>query len=702
MKIQEIVLDNIGPYIGENKIKFNIDDTSKNIILIGGRNGAGKTTLFDAMKLCLYGYKLYGYRQNSQVYTAKIKKLMNDTIKRTATPQAGVHLSIFIEDGYSKHTYTVSRQWELRKNQIKEIYSVHKDGNKIDEDEQIDFENYLLQTIPPALFNFHFFNGENITEFLFDKENGQSFKKAFMQICGLDTLDLIQDQLHNNIRVHSDDFSASTQEDYYEKKAQLTATNAKGNELSDNIKAINIQIRQLEEEHALLEQQMTQFGGIQSDEWQEIQGKIRTEESLREDAHKYLKECANNILPFLILKRELVALQEQIQLEANIQSNRTIKERLFKNETKGLLQSGLEPYLNNSVEDFTNDFLHTLYDIVKYDCSESPEFLKLSEQERIYLLSKVSEYLSFDEAAIINAERNVEKSLSRTKRLRKKSESTEVLTSENYFGKKSDLLSQIDNLRKQFVDLALTKSKVEEELKGQIQDFEKVSIKFKAILKEKSVNDISARALLAFNDLREILYKKYITQVEDAFLRNFNALLTKSNFLDGIYISEQFEVIPYKYTIVDTSSVRAFIESNGVDYAVDHFGERAFHILQNNLDLEQQIEVPIKIEQHFSAGEQQIYVMALYQALSEIRSSEIPFVIDTPLARIDSTHRRNILNNFFSRLPGQVIILSTDEEIDAPGVSALKPKLSDLYLLENLAGSGTTVVRNQYFKEALD
>ena len=700
MKIQQIVLDNIGPYIGENKISFNIDDPSKNIILIGGRNGAGKTTLFDAMRLCLYGYKLYGYRQNSQVYTTRIKKLMNDAIKRTAEPQAAVSLSIFVENGYSKNAYTVSRRWEMQKSQIKEFYSVYKDGNLLSDEEQLDFDNYLLQTIPPALFNFHFFNGENIADFLFDKESGQSFRKAFMQICGLDTLDLIQEQLHNSIRERAEGHSTSVQENYYEKRTQITESKTRADELSDALIDINAKILHLEDECVLLEQKMTQFGGIQSEEWRRIQDKIKTEEGIREDAHKYLKESANHTLPFLILKNELLALQSQIRLEGSIQSNRTVRERLFSNETKELLQNELVPYLSNPVEELGNDFFQALYGAVRYNCpDDAQELLRLSEREQIWLLSKIAEYLSFDEGEIISAEKRIKKSLSRSKRFRAQSESKEVLTSESYLSKKMELLSLIDCLRKQVVELTVSKAEIDEELKKQMQEFEKASAKYKEVLKEKSVSDISARALLAFDELKKTLYSKYITQVEDAFLRNFKALLTKEHLLDGIYISERFEVIPYKYMQVDVTSARAQIEANGEDYGKEHFGERAFNMLKSYVDAEQSIDLPVRIEQHFSAGEQQIYVMSLYQSLSEIRSSEIPFVIDTPLARIDSTHRKNILNSFFSKLPGQVIILSTDEEIDAPGVSALQPKLSDLYLIDNQADNGTAIFHNQYFEE---
>lgn len=82
MRIKQLKLTNIGSYAGEVVFSFHSNDTEKNIILIGGRNGAGKTTLFDSIRLCLYGYKLYGYRQNSQVYTSKIKRLINDEAKK--------------------------------------------------------------------------------------------------------------------------------------------------------------------------------------------------------------------------------------------------------------------------------------------------------------------------------------------------------------------------------------------------------------------------------------------------------------------------------------------------------------------------------------------------------------------------------------------------------------------------------------------
>ena len=57
MKIKTIKIKNIGPYIGENKISFDISDKSKRMVLIGGKNGAGKTTL---IKTIVNLYKFCG------------------------------------------------------------------------------------------------------------------------------------------------------------------------------------------------------------------------------------------------------------------------------------------------------------------------------------------------------------------------------------------------------------------------------------------------------------------------------------------------------------------------------------------------------------------------------------------------------------------------------------------------------------------
>lgn len=68
MKITNITIENLGPYVGDNSFCFDISDSSRNVILIGGKNGAGKTTLFNSIKIGLYGCRAYGFESENAKY----------------------------------------------------------------------------------------------------------------------------------------------------------------------------------------------------------------------------------------------------------------------------------------------------------------------------------------------------------------------------------------------------------------------------------------------------------------------------------------------------------------------------------------------------------------------------------------------------------------------------------------------------------
>ena len=46
-------------------------------------------------------------------------------------------------------------------------------------------------------------------------------------------------------------------------------------------------------------------------------------------------------------------------------------------------------------------------------------------------------------------------------------------------------------------------------------------------------------------------------------------------------------------------------------------------------------------------------------------------MIDTPMARLDATHRRNLVEQYFPNASHQVVILSTDTEVDRDYYQAL-------------------------------
>jgi DNA sulfur modification protein DndD len=74
-------------------------------------------------------------------------------------------------------------------------------------------------------------------------------------------------------------------------------------------------------------------------------------------------------------------------------------------------------------------------------------------------------------------------------------------------------------------------------------------------------------------------------------------------------------------------------------------------------------------------------------------------VIDTPLGRLDSSHRRRLVTHYFPLASHQVILLSTDEEISGGYFEALKPFVGRVYHLQFHEERGTTSVEPGYFSE---
>lgn len=111
-----------------------------------------------------------------------------------------------------------------------------------------------------------------------------------------------------------------------------------------------------------------------------------------------------------------------------------------------------------------------------------------------------------------------------------------------------------------------------------------------------------------------------------------------------------------------------------------------------------QTELTACEEDTLSKGETQVFVMSLYWAMMQQCKCELPFIIDTPFARIDTDHRANIVEQFFKRLPGQLFVLSTNEEISSKHMLALHDQTSNIFLLEYGDDKCTHIMNNQYFE----
>jgi DNA sulfur modification protein DndD len=100
-----------------------------------------------------------------------------------------------------------------------------------------------------------------------------------------------------------------------------------------------------------------------------------------------------------------------------------------------------------------------------------------------------------------------------------------------------------------------------------------------------------------------------------------------------------------------------------------------------------------------SAGERQLLAVALLWGLAQASGQPLPVVIDTPLGRLDGDHRQRLLEHYFPHVSHQVILLSTDTEIDADAYDRLRRYIGHDYYLEFDPAAGSTTVLPGYFWE---
>lgn len=105
-------------------------------------------------------------------------------------------------------------------------------------------------------------------------------------------------------------------------------------------------------------------------------------------------------------------------------------------------------------------------------------------------------------------------------------------------------------------------------------------------------------------------------------------------------------------------------------------------------------------KQRLSEGEKQIFAVAILWGLARAAARPLPAVIDTPMARLDATHRRNLVERYFPHASHQVVIFSTDTEVDREYYRLLQPSVARAYHLSYDEEERVTVGEPGYFWDA--
>jgi DNA sulfur modification protein DndD len=157
-------------------------------------------------------------------------------------------------------------------------------------------------------------------------------------------------------------------------------------------------------------------------------------------------------------------------------------------------------------------------------------------------------------------------------------------------------------------------------------------------------------------EFRMRVLERKIRQIEGLILDSFQQLLRKKDLVGAIRID------PASYRM-------SLIGANGQELHTDRL----------------------------SAGERQLLAVSTLWGLARASGRPLPTIIDTPLGRLDSRHRANLVANYFPYASHQVIILSTDEEIGKNHLETLKPRISRTFELTYSREKQSAEVVSGYF-----
>lgn len=693
MKIKKIILYNIGPYVDKNVFDLSSDEVH-NIVLIGGKNGAGKTTFFKSIKTCLYGCRVWGFEAPGKEYYSIVENLLNAKLQYDASARGYVELELVFNDGKQIETYRLHRKWEKRKKGIAESCLIYKDDELLDAESQSNFINYLLSIIPPDMFNFYFFDGESIADFFLGNGGGKNFKNAFLKLYGLDTLSLMVENFERYFK--KKDGSNTVYFVYQKAKKKLMSCEEELENMREQLKSLENDTDLLQIKLQALHKDYSKSGGVSLAEWKEISANLTKEEAKREEINRWLKEIANHYLPFIIIKKQMKDLLARLEHEQDIKNHKAIAEALQEED----IQKSLSNFLNDKgIAEFTSEeivqFLCTLF----VESEEQNVLFDLSNSQINRLIAQIYEKIDFEQQLIIKSNKTLTASLKMTKRLREQLSASSIDGYEEYSEQK-------EKIEKELLDLKLRTEKLIQDItvkdaeKMQLNsEFNKAKEVYEKMLKSKSITELSSRAIGVYTLLEEELIARQGKILQQAFIECFSSIINKDNFIDGIVIDKNINVIPYKFIDVTFLQIENYLQANEKTHFLEMFDTKyLIEINKLRLGEKETIVLPSPITAPFSQGERQVYIMSLYLALLKTSRKDIPFFIDTPFARIDSNHREKIVEEFFNKISNQMFILSTDEEIVGEYKVFIDEKISDCFMLSINDYGNTTVVPAKYFE----
>lgn len=634
-------MHNFGVYASTNVLEFN---SKKPVVLIGGMNGRGKTTILEAVLLSLYGSNSFAYKESK--YTTYGQYLKSYINKADGTKETFIEIKFAI-DKSNEEDYTVRRDWDGKGQRVREKITVMKNG----EENKFLTENWPMfveNILPSALSNFFFFDGEKIAELAVEETSGQ-MKESIKAMLGITVLDVLQSDVGKIINKISKNNSENQD---LKRLVELRQSREDAeNALEEADSKIDDTKCQLDELQLELEQLNTEYsvkgGGILE---QKNALMIQRSESIAtvNSSQEQLLELVGGELPLLLVADLLNDIEKQGKAEQERKLNRVALEKV------NSLYKGFGGKSDNIAK-----FIDFMQSEINADNTE--ELYNLSDYN-LYQVEQLNEY-------------KLRQSVSRTKELIAKRD------------KNQSKVDEVDNSLSVDIDESAL-AEIFQQIKAKEHDAIAKQVEIESLSKERATlhgNLIVAESefskyaektlsVLEAMDADERTVKYAHMAIEIIKLYRIRLQERKTDILAQT-MTECYKKLANKKNLVDC--IKMDPETLDLQY-LNAEGEEI-------------------VKKRLSAGEKQLMVISLLWALAICSKKKLPVIIDTPLSRLDSSHRQALIKTYFPKASDQTIILSTDSEIDETYYMMMKKSVGDEFTLKYNDKTKNTTIKQGYF-----
>lgn len=518
MKINYIKLNNIGPYLGEHKFDLNTN-SSKNIVLIGGKNGAGKTTFLKALKYGLFGSFSLGFKTDTESYFNEIDTILNNQ----SSNDFYIEIEFEYVENFELKKYTLKRSWKKNLSSITEHVKIIYDDVLLDDYETKELTDKLRAITSPQLINSYIFDGEKIGAIIENGETASYLEEIFNSIFSIDMIEQTKKDLENYLSKKADESKAKSQIDSIN---YINKINTLKNEIKMNENNLNSYIASRNNLLIMRKNNVDNFyklGGLTKKQQEIHMKKIAQFNLEKEKMSKIIRSFIENDLP---LYMNLNLLEDAL---AQCYMERQNKFPKYLEEIEKIVNMDLSEAKTKLLENiFYCDSIHSLTEEEVDELSTRIMMIvKNSEEVGPYLRNK---YVKTDEY-----------------KLMKKN----ILDNENIEAI-NNILEENEKIDKSILELENTIKELESQLQKN-----RTELDMYYLLYEKSAEELKKESLLDSSfmigktalDISEKFIKritKYkLKQVSNTALEIFNDTIRKKNFLTELNITKDFELELY-------------------------------------------------------------------------------------------------------------------------------------------------------------